>query len=154
MKEKFENGGYLTLQIRLLNGRLFNRLLAADGRALYSAEQGKILSSLWLERPLTVTDLALRTGLANNSLTAMLKRLEEQGLVYCYPHPKDRRKRLIDLTELGQSQQQVGQDVSQLLDSIFYKGFSETEKREVDGYLKRILQNLQEVEESERWKKR
>ena len=141
------------MQIRLLNGRLFNRLLAADGRALYSAEQGKILSSLWLRAPLTVTDLALRTGLANNTLTAMLKHLEKKDLITCYPHPKDKRKRLIDLTDLGRSQEEVGKEVSQELDAIFYKGFSEMERAEVEGYLMRILQNLQEVEDSERWKK-
>lgn len=46
-----KKGGYLTLHIQLLNARLFNHLLAADGRALYSAEQGKILSSLWEKEP-------------------------------------------------------------------------------------------------------
>ncbi|MGT2845810.1 MarR family winged helix-turn-helix transcriptional regulator [Streptococcus massiliensis] len=153
MTETFDNGGYLTLQIRLLNGRLFNRLLAADGRALYSAEQGKILSSLWKWAPMTATDLALKTGLANNTLTAMLKRLEDKGLIKSSSHPKDKRKRLFDLTELGRSQEEVGAEVSQQLDAIFYKGFSQAERAEVEGYLMRILQNLQEVEDSERWKK-
>jgi len=32
-----KNGGYLTMQIRLLNGRVFNRILSEDKEALYSA---------------------------------------------------------------------------------------------------------------------
>ena len=90
-----KKGGYLTLHIQLLNARLFNYLLAADGRALYSAEQGKILSSLWEKEPQTATELAGHTGLANNTLTAMLKRLMDQKLIQCLSHPKDKRKKTL-----------------------------------------------------------
>ena len=65
---KTKKGGYLTLKIRLLNTRLFNRYLTADPRACYNAEQGKILSALWDHHPQTATELAQVTGLANSSL--------------------------------------------------------------------------------------
>lgn len=139
-----KSGSYLTLQVRFLNGRLFNRLLAQDGRAIYSAEQGKILSALWRKSPQTATDIAIVTGLANNTLTQMLKKLEEKGLITSGPHPTDKRKRLFDLTDLGKSQEVVGNEVSRELDDIFYKGFSDQEIAQLDGYLERVVANLQE----------
>ena len=65
--------------IRLLNGRIFQKLLNQDPEALYRSEQGKILTVLWNSETgcATATDIALATGLANNTLTTMLKKLEE-----------------------------------------------------------------------------
>lgn len=142
-----KNGGYLTMQIRLLNGRVFNRILSADREALYSAEQGKILSCLWARAPMTATDLAIATGLANNTLTSMLRKLEEQNLIKSYTHPKDKRKKFFELTAIGESQRSVGMRVSKKLDEIFYKGFSKEEITKLEGYMERILENLKEAEQ-------
>ncbi len=139
-----KNGGYLTLKIHLLNGRLFNRLLSNDGRALYNAEQGKIISALWDRHPQTASELAQVTGLANSTLTLMLKRLEdEQGLVISRQDTKDKRKKWFDLTEAGAAQEEVGNAVSERLSSIFYNGFQEEEIEQLEGLLGRILNNLE-----------
>ena len=134
------------MQIRLLNGRVFNRILSEDKEALYSAEQGKILSCLWARTPMTATDLAIATGLANNTLT-MLRKLEEQKLIKSYIHPKDKRKKFFELTEIGESQRAVGIRASKKLDEIFYKGFSKEEITKMEGYMERILENLKEAEQ-------
>ncbi len=139
-----KNGGYLTLKIHLLNGRLFNRLLNNDGRALYNAEQGKIISALWDKHPQTASELAQVTGLANSTLTLMLKRLEdEQGLVISRQDIKDKRKKWFDLTEAGAAQEEVGNAVSERLSSIFYSGFQEEEIEQLEALLGRILNNLE-----------
>ncbi len=139
-----KNGGFLTLKIHLLNGRLFNRLLANDGRALYNAEQGKIVSALWDKRPQTASELAKVTGLANSTLTLMLKRLEEeQGLVVSVQDQKDKRKKWFDLTPVGVDQEQVGNQISEKLSDIFYDGFEEQEIEQLEKYLERILGNLE-----------
>ena len=77
-----KNGGYLIHHIRLLNGRLYQKLLSKEPDALFRSEQEKILSILWndTEGYITCSELSCRTGLANNTLTSMLKKLEEQGL--------------------------------------------------------------------------
>lgn len=75
-------------------------------------------------RALTATDIAIKTGLANNTLTKMLQRLETQGLIVSSSHPKDKRKRCYYLTELGKSQEAVGEKVSQALGEIFIKIFA------------------------------
>ena len=76
----------------------------------------------------------------------MIKKLEEQNLVTISPCGEDKRKKYLVLTELGQSQKEVGHRVSQKLDTIFYKGFSEEEIRQFEAFQERILANLKEEE--------
>ena len=66
--------------IRLLNGRMFQKLLSQDPEALYRSEQGKILTVLWNSETgcATATDIALVTWLANNTLTTMIKSLRRK----------------------------------------------------------------------------
>ena len=134
--------------IRLLNGRIFQKLLRQDPDSLYRSEQGKILAVLWNSKTgcATATDIALATGLANNTLTTMIKNLEEQNLVIISPCGIDKRKKYVKLTEQGWSQKEVGFRISQKLDAIFYKGFSEEEIRQFESYQERILDNLKEKE--------
>ncbi|MGZ9813431.1 MarR family winged helix-turn-helix transcriptional regulator [Streptococcus sp. V913] len=134
--------------IRLLNGRIFQKLLSQDPEALYRSEQGKILTVLWNSETgcATATDIALATGLANNTLTSMIKNLEEQKLITISPCGVDKRKKYVVLTELGSSQKEVGHRISQKLDAIFYKGFTEEEIRQFESYQERILDNLKEKE--------
>ena len=134
--------------IRLLNGRIFQKLLSQDPEALYRSEQGKILSVLWNSETgcATATDIALATGLANNTLTTMIKKLEEQNLVTVNPCGEDKRKKYLVLTDLGWSQQEVSDRVSRELDAIYYKGFSDKEIEQFEDFQERILANLKEKE--------
>ena len=136
----------LAHHIRLLNGRIFQKLLSRDPEALYRSEQGKILAILWKSETgcATATDIALATGLTNNTLTTMIKKLEEQNLVIISPCGTDKRKKYVKLTEQGWSQKEVGNRVSKKLDAIFYKGFSEEEIRQFEAFQERILANLKE----------
>lgn len=141
-------GGYQALHIRLLNGRIFQKLLNKEPEARYRSEQGKILSVLWAspDGRATATDIALATGLANNTLTSMIKKLVDQGLVVTAPSPEDKRKKFIVLTELGWSQKAIGDRVSQELGEIFYQGFSDQEIMAFQAYQERILANLKAAE--------
>ncbi len=138
----------LAHHIRLLNGRIFQKLLSQDPEALYRSEQGKILAVLWNSETgcATATDIALATGLANNTLTTMIKKLEEQNLVTVSPCGLDKRKKYLVLTDLGWSQQEVSDRVSQELDAIYYKGFSDKEIEQFEDFQERILANLKEKE--------
>ena len=138
----------LAHHIRLLNGRIFQKLLSRDPEALYRSEQGKILAVLWNSETgcATATDIALATGLANNTLTTMIKNLEEKNLVTVSPCGLDKRKKYLVLTDLGWSQQEVSDRVSRELDAIYYKGFSDKEIEQFEDFQERILANLKEKE--------
>ena len=142
-------GGYLVHHVGLLNGRTYQKLLKKQPSAQFRSEQAKILSSLWYyeNECMTFTDLSQRTGLANNTLTNMIKKLEEQGLVSLEACKIDKRKRYVSLTELGRAQKAIGDEVNYELGEQFYKGFSTQEIFEFESYLERIIQNLKEYEE-------
>ena len=133
-------GGYQALQIRLLNGRIFQKLLSKEPEAQYRSEQGKILTVLWQKEDgrATATDIALASGLANNTLTTMIKKLVDQGLVTIEQSDQDKRKKFVVLTELGWEQKEIGDRVSKELGEIFYQGFSNQEIREFEAYLDRV----------------
>ena len=141
-------GGYQALQIRLLNGRLFQKLLSKEPEAQYRSEQGKILTLLWKQELgcTTATDIALATGLANNTLTSMIKKLEDQKLVTVKPCTQDKRRKFVSLTDLGWAQKEIGDRVSQELGEIFYQGFSDQEIREFEAFQERIINNLKKKE--------
>ena len=141
-------GGYQALQIRLLNGRIFQKLLSKEPEAQYRSEQGKILTVLWQKEDgrATATDIALASGLANNTLTTMIKKLVDQGLVTIEQSDQDKRKKFVVLTELGWEQKEIGDRVSKELGEIFYQGFSNQEIREFEAYQERIITNLKSKE--------
>ena len=148
MKAKMK-GGYLIQHVGLLNGRTYQKLLKKQPSAQFRSEQSKILSSLWNyeNECMTFTDLSQKTGLAINTLTSMIKKLEEQGLVSLEACKIDKRKRYVSLTELGKAQKEIGDEVSYELGEQFYKGFSTQEIFEFESYLERIIQNLKEYED-------
>ena len=150
MKAKMK-GGYLIHHVGLLNGRTYQKILKKQPSAQFRCEQAKILSSLWHDENecMTFTDLSQKTGLAINTLTSMIKKLEEQGLVSLEACKIDKRKRYVSLTELGKAQKEIGDEVSYELGEQFYKGFSTQEISEFESYLARIIQNLKEYEEQE-----
>ena len=141
-------GGYQALQIRLLNGRIFQKLLSKEPDAQYRSEQGKILTVLWKKEDgrATATDIALASGLANNTLTSMIKKLEDQGLVSVKACTQDKRRKFVCLTELGWAQNEIGDHVSKELGEIFYQGFSDQEIQEFEAYQERIISNLKAKE--------
>lgn len=141
-------GGYQALQIRLLNGRIFQKLLSKEPNAQYRSEQGKILTVLWQKEDgrATATDIALASGLANNTLTSMIKKLEDQGLVTIEQSDQDKRKKFVALTKLGWLQKEIGDRVSKELGEIFYQGFSDQEIREFEAFQERIIANLRAKE--------
>lgn len=137
-------GGYQALQISLLNGRIFQKLLRKELEAQYRSEQGKILTVLWQKEDgrATATDIALASGLANNTLISMIKKMVDQGLVTVKPCTQDRRRKFVSLTKLGWAQKEIGDRVSEELGEIFYQGFSDQEIREFEAYQERIITNL------------
>ena len=137
-------GGYQALQISLLNGRIFQKLLRKEPEAQYRSEQGKILTVLWQKEDgrTTATDIALASGLANNTLTSMIKKLVDQGLVTIEQSDQDKRKKFGLLTKLGWAQKEIGDRVSKELGEIFYQGFSDQEIQEFEAYQERIITNL------------
>ena len=136
-------GGFLISRIKQMGTRIFDRMLAASGIDSFNGAQGRILYVLWQNDDISISRLSSQTSLANTTLTAMLDRMENIGLIVRKPDPKDRRNRLIALTEKAKSLQDDYTEISQKINEIYYDGFTETEIMQFESYLQRILNNLE-----------
>ena len=136
-------GGYLISRIKQMGTRIFDRMLAASGIDEFNGAQGRILYVLWQNDEISISSLSAQTSLANTTLTAMLDRMESLGLVVRKPDTKERRNRLIALTEKAKSLQDDYDRISQQMNELYYTGFTEKEIVQFESYLQRVLNNLE-----------
>lgn len=136
-------GGFLISRIKQVGGRLFDRMLAEADIDAFNGAQGRILYVLWQGDGLTISQLSAQTSLANTTLTSMLDRMEQSGLIQREPSPSDRRALLIRLTDKARALREDYDRISQLMNEMYYLGFAEAEIRQFESYLQRVLDNLQ-----------
>lgn len=146
MKET--RGGFLISQIKQVQGRVFDFLLQSAGIEEFNGAQGRILYVLWQEDNLPIIEVSKRTGLAKNTLTSMLDRMEERGFLRRVPDNRDRRVQRIVLTQKSKDLNDKYNAVSDEMSQIFYEGFSEEEIDFFEGSLDKILRNLVRKEEN------
>ena len=139
------NGGFLISKIKQIQGRVFEKLLANHGISEFNGAQGRILFVLWEKDRITISELSKKTGLAKTTLTSMLDRLEETEYIQRIYDPADRRTVKIGLTEKAQGMQKKYNEVSEEMNTIFYKGFPENEILDFENYLGKILENLTNI---------
>lgn len=146
------NGGFLISQIKQVSNRIFEKLLADAGVDTFNGAQGRILYVLWQEDDIPIVELSKKTGLAKTTLTSMLDRMEEAGLVLRIADQSDRRQIRIALTGKARSLSDSYDKLSSDMDEIFYNGFSVDEIVTFEETLRRVLENLNESE-TKLWKK-
>ncbi len=145
MKER--QGGFLISKIKAIGGRRFDKILQQKNIAAFNGAQGKILYVLWQGGDMTATEISKKSGLAKTTLTAMLSRMREQGLVRMEENSEDKRSAIVSLTPQAALLKDEYDAVTREIESIYYKGFSEAEAEQFESYLLRILHNLEEENE-------
>ena len=146
--------GFLISQIKQVQGRVFQRLLADCGVEEFNGPQGNLLYLLWQADGVPIADLVKRSGLAKNTLTAMLGRMEEAGLLTRTQDSGDRRQVIIRLTPKARGLEEKYNQVSQQMNRLFYQGMTQEDARTLDGLLDRVLANLEGKEKEMKSKKR
>ena len=140
------NGGFYISKIKQIQSRIFEKLLSEHGINEFNGAQGRILFVLWNSDDIPIKELSEKTGLAKTTLTSMLDRLEAQGHIKRSAAPNDRRTVNIRLTEKAKHLRKSYEDVSEEMNKIFYKGFTDNEIQHFENYLRKILENLTEKE--------
>lgn len=141
------NGGFLITKIKQLQGRIFEKLLAAHNISEFNGAQGRILFVLWEKDNIPISELARQTGLAKTTLTSMLDRMEKQELIERVSSPLDRRTVSIRLTKTASSLEKQYEQVSDEMNQIFYRGFTNDEVLALETALKKVLKNLTDCHE-------
>ena len=142
-------GGFLITKLKQLQSRALAQCISEQGIDAFSGEQGKILFVLWQKDKITQKELACETGLAKNTITVMLEKMEKNNLIKRITDENDKRKSLVILTDYANSFKKSFDDISDEMLQKFYKNFSEEEIDNFEEYLHRIIRNLEENEEGE-----
>jgi mobile rSAM pair MarR family regulator len=138
-------GGFLITRIKQVGGRVFEHILAEKNIDAFNWAQGRILYVLWRNDGVPISTLSRETGLATTTLTSMLDRMEAANLIVRDRGDRDRRKVLIYLTEAARGLEREYNAVSEEISNIYYKGFTKAEIAQLEGYLERVLKNVEEA---------
>ena len=136
------NGGFLISQVKQVQGRVFDAMLQEAGIEEFNGAQGRILYILWQEDNLPIVELSRRTGLAKTTLTGMLDRMEEKGILERRFDKKDRRQVRIVLSDKARELNDKYNQVPDAMNERFYRGFTDSEIKQFEETLERILRNL------------
>jgi DNA-binding MarR family transcriptional regulator len=139
-------GGFLITKIHHLSGRIFSKKLKDYGIEI-SPGQGRILFALWQEDNISITELTRRTQLSKSTMTDMLDRMENDGLIERKTSDMDKRRTLVQLTEATRKLHEKYLAVSKDMTELFYRGFSDEDIDLFEEYLQKLLLNLTESHE-------
>lgn len=137
--------GFLITQIKQMQGRVFQRLLAQSKVDEFNGPQGRILYVLWQEDGVPIARLVQQTGLAKSTLTSMLARMEDAGLITRGTSEQDGRQVIVGLTDKALGLREKYEQVSEEMNKLFYRGMTQEDAAVLDGLLERVLANLQEL---------
>lgn len=137
------DGGFLISQIKQLQARAFEKMLRDSEVDAFNGAQGRILYVLWERGRLTISEIGRLTSLAKTTLTGMLDRMEDAGLLVRTPDPKNRRQIHIELTGQARGYREAYDQVSRKMGERFYQGFTDEEIEGFEQQLRRILRNLE-----------
>lgn len=135
--------GFLISQIKQISGRIFDKILAEKNISAFNGAQGRILYVLWNSNDITLKDLSDKTGLAPTTLTSMVDRMEQGGMIIRCADKSDRRKTILRLTDKAKELEKDYNAVSAEMTNIHYKGFAETEISDLETALRKVLNNLE-----------
>ena len=108
------------------------------------------MSQLWEKEGSAQSELADACGLEKPTITKVLERMSEAGLIRVQKDQKDRRVRRVYLTEKGRSLKGEVRRRWYLVEEQLLRGFSEEEKTALRQSFERMRKNMSSGGESVR----
>lgn len=137
------DGGHLINKINKLTTRKINELLKDAEMDDFNGSQGTILHILWKNKEMTIKQISKSTGLAKTSLTSMLTRMEEKGLIEKINNDSDKRSTIIRLTDKSKSLEDKYNEITNKMIYQYYCDFTVEEIEYFENQLRRVLNNLE-----------
>ncbi|MFE5870060.1 MarR family winged helix-turn-helix transcriptional regulator [Streptomyces roseifaciens] len=120
---------------RITAGNLLRKL------GLYAGQE-LLMMRLWEAGPQRQAELIKLMGLDPSTVTRMVQRLEQAGLVTRAPCPGDRRAVLVETTAAGEALRQEVEQVWQELEERTLAGLPEDDRKELTRLLSHLEGNL------------
>ncbi|RAI81113.1 MarR family transcriptional regulator [Macrococcoides goetzii] len=123
--------------------RLFNQFYKSSLKSFnLTYTQYLVLVSLWEKPSQTLNELGKELDLASNTLTPLLKRLEDKGYVMRLRPEKDKRQLIVQLTEEGRTlQKKVERHLLTCFSTI--EGLTEERASELIAENNRLIEAIQ-----------
>lgn len=112
--------------------------------------QPKVLEHLVFNEGCTQRDIARACVMDKSTVTSIVARMEEEGLVERRAQPGDRRVVNVYLTREGRNAAARVIDCRAEVDGIAWRGFSDDERQQLSDLLGRVIENLERSEEEGR----
>ncbi len=129
-------------QTHYLLHRVFSFLLKKHSDIQINAGQMQLIMSLWDNDGLNVQQLAQQNCLKKSTVSTMLPKMIEAGMLTQKTSSDDHRQQIITLTEKGQNLKECHKDIYQTLDDEIFEGISEEEKQIFLGTIVKLKENL------------
>lgn len=91
-------------------------------------------------------ELEERFGVSHPTVIGIVSRLREKGFVTVTPDERDRRSRIVRLTQKAYDAGEALRRGKMQMDQRLVEGFAEEEKKQLRGYLLRVLDNVLQEE--------
>jgi len=127
--------------IREAAHRFIAQELNARGLAGLAPSHGAILSALFRDVEIRMTDLAARIRRDKSTVTVLVRKLERHGYVEKLRDPDDSRGVRVRLAARGRALEPVVREISDALLERTYRGFTTEEKEALIASLGAILRN-------------
>jgi DNA-binding MarR family transcriptional regulator len=139
-----ETASDLAAQIRTVLSRLKRRLREQGGRGDLTPSQVSVLLRLEKDGAATVSGLARAEGMRPQSMSSIVRSLQDAGLVSGIPDPNDERKTLISLSKKCEKRlQEVRAARQDWLTAIIVQRLSAKERQQLSAALE-LLSRLTE----------
>ncbi len=150
MKERYDTHAVIALiaSIREQANLFLVRSLAERGITDLLPAHGAVLNALFRRNPLQMGELAEAIGRKKNTVTGLIKTLEERGYCRREPDPQDARAQLVALTDKGEAVRAEQAAISEKLLEQVWKGVGEPERQACLDVLRTILHNLRDAAET------
>ena len=142
------NAGFLNSQNTHLGNRIFEKMLKDSGIDAFSGAQGRIMYVLWENGTLSVSQVCKLTSLANSTMTVMLDQMEVRGLINRTRNERNRKQILVSLTDTARLYKKEYDYISEKMNNLTYKGFSQEELMMYENMIIRIKKNLEDYIEN------
>jgi DNA-binding MarR family transcriptional regulator len=137
--------GHLLNRVRTEMLTALDKALEADATLAsleISSAQFIVIAALALaDSAKSASDLCKGISYDAGAMTRMIDRLETKGLIRRNRRPDDRRVVYLELTDEGNRAYPRMREVSMGVVNRFLRGFSQTEARQLEGFLTRMLEN-------------
>ena len=129
-------------RIRFLAHRQISQELERLGHPGLVPSHGSILNKLYELGPLPMNRLARIIGRRKNTVTTLVRKLEDTGYVRRMPSPQDARVAMISLTPKGEAFRPHFEAVTMELLEQLWGDIPEFEREQVVALLERIEENM------------